>query len=127
MYTSRGAALFGSVKNLKDETKLPRLKVRHFLHSEPAYTKHRAVRRKIPRLKVIVYDIDEIWSVDLAYVDKLAKYNKDFKYLLVAVDCMSRYLRVQPLKSKYATATAEAFKNMIKIKQPKKLWVDKGT
>ena len=40
---------------------------------------------------------------------------------------MSRYLRVQPLKSKYATATAEAFKKMIKIKQPKELWVDKGT
>ena len=40
---------------------------------------------------------------------------------------MSRYLRVQPLKSKYATATAEAFKKMIEIKQPKKLWVDKGT
>ena len=72
-YTSRGAALFGNVKNLKDETKLPRQKVRQFLHSEPAYTKYRAVRRKIPQLKVIVCDIDERWSVDLAYVDKLAK------------------------------------------------------
>ena len=115
------------MKNLKDESKLPRQKVRHFLHSEPAYTKYRAVRRKIHWLKVIVYDIDEIWSVDLAYIDKIAKYKRDFKYLLVAVDCMSRYLRVQPLKSKYATATAKAFKKMIKIKQPKKLRVDKST
>ena len=40
---------------------------------------------------------------------------------------MSRYLRVQPLKSKYATSTAEAFKQMIKIKQPQTVWVDKGT
>ena len=40
---------------------------------------------------------------------------------------MSRYLRVQPLKSKYATSTAEAFKQMIKIKEPQKDWVDKGT
>ena len=31
------------------------------------------------------------------------------------------------MKSKYATATAEAFKKKIKIKQPKKLGVDKGT
>ena len=46
---------------------------------------------------------------------------------MVAVDCMSRYLRVQPLKSKYATSTAEAFKQMIKTKQPQKVWVDKGT
>ena len=81
----------------------------------------------MPRLKVIVYDIDEIWSLDLAFVDKLAQYNHDVKYLLVAVDCMSRYLRVQPLKSKYATTTAEAFKLMITTKQPEKVWVDKGT
>ena len=63
----------------------------------------------------------------MAYVDKLAKYNKDIKYLLVAVDFMSRYLRVQPLKSNYATTTAEAFNQMIKTEKPKKNWVDKGT
>ena len=42
---------------------------------------------------------------------------------------MSRYLRGQPLKSKYATLTAEdnAFKLKITTKQPKKVWVDKGT
>ena len=48
------------------------------------------------KLKVIAYDVNEIWSLDLAHVDKLAKENKDVKYLLVAVDCLSRYLRVKP-------------------------------
>ena len=108
-YTDKGPALFGSVKTLKATTVIPRRKVKHFLHTEPSYTKYRTVRRKIARLKVIIYEINEIWSIDLAYVDKLAKYNIDIKYFLVAVDCMSRYLRVQPLKSKYATTTAEAF------------------
>ena len=79
------------------------------------------------RLKVIVKDINEIWSLDLAFVDNLAKYNRDVKYLLVAVDCLSRYLRVEPMKTKYATEAADAFKKMIKYKQPKKLWVDDGT
>ena len=65
--------------------------------------------------------------LDLAYVDKLAKENKDLIYLLVAVDCLSRYLRVEPLKSKYAKTTADAFKKMIKNKRPKKEWVDAGT
>ena len=46
---------------------------------------------------------------------------------MVAVDCLSRYLRVEPLKSKYATTTADAFKRMIKNKQPKKGRVDAGT
>ena len=99
-FTDKGPALFGSVKTLKATTGIPRRKVKHVLHKEPAYTKHRTVRRNIPRLKVIVYYINEIWSIDLAYVDKLAKYNKDIKYILVAVDCISRYVRVQPLKSK---------------------------
>ena len=76
---------------------------------------------------MIVYDIDEVWSVDLAYVDKLAEYNKNIKYLMVAVNCMSRYLRVQLLKSKYATSAAEAFKQMIETKQPQEVWVDKCT
>ena len=70
---------------------------------------------------------DEIWSIDLVYVDELADYNKNINYLMVAVDCMSRYLRVQSLKSEYATSTAEAFKQMIKKKQPQKIWVDRGT
>ena len=60
-------------------------------------------------------------------MDKLAKENKDVKYLLIAADCLSRYLLVEPLKSKYVTTTADAFKKMIKNKQPKKVWVDAGT
>ena len=82
---------------------------------------------QFPRLKVIVKDINEIWSLDLAFVDNLAKYNRDVKSLLVAVDCLSRYLRVEPMKTKYATEAADAFKKMIKYKQPKKVWVDDGT
>ena len=73
-------------------------------------------------------DINEIWSLDLAHVDKLADYNRNLKYLLVAVDCLSRYLRVEPMKTKYATEAAEAFKKKkIKYKQPQKVWVDDGT
>ena len=68
--------------------------MKQFLHTEPAYTKYRIVRQKTPRLKVIVYDIDELWSFDIAYVDKLADYKKNNKYLMVAVDCMLRYSRV---------------------------------
>ena len=60
-------------------------------------------------------------------MDKLAKYNKNVKYLLVAVDCLSRYVRVQPLKTKFSTEVATAFKKMISKKQPQKAWVDKGT
>ena len=123
---SKGPASFGSSKRLKDFSKLPMTKVKMYLETKPSFTKYRAQRLNFPRLKVIVNDLNEIWSLDLAHVDKLAKYNRD-KYLLVAFDCLSRYLRVEPLKTKNATETAKAFRNMIKHKQPQKVWVDDGT
>ena len=52
---------------------------------------------QFPSHKVIVKNIDEIWSLDLAYVDNIAKNNQDVKYLLVAVDFLPQYLRVQPI------------------------------
>ena len=49
-----------------------RKKIENFLQTRNAHTKYRQVRRNFPRLKVIAHDINEIWSIDVAYVDKLA-------------------------------------------------------
>ena len=122
-----GPASYGSIKRLQTQSKLPIGKLQSHLETKPSFTKYRSIRLKFPRLKVFVKDINEVWSLDLAQVDKLAKFNRNIKYLLVAVDCFSRYLRVELLKTKYATEAAEAFKKMIKKKQPEKLWVVDGT
>ena len=92
-------------------------KVKNFLRSQPSHTKYGLFRKTYPRLKVIVNDI---WSLDLASVDKLAKNNRGVRYLLVAVDCLSRYLRVEPLKTKYAKETTEVFKKKDENKTTKK-------
>lgn len=126
LYT-QGKAAYGSARNLQKESKLPRYQVEKFLQSVNAHTKYKTFRKNFPRLKVLAYDINEIWSADLAYVDKLAKYNDGVKYLLVVVDVLSRYLRVEKLKTKQATETAKAFQRMLRTKQPQKVWVDKGT
>ena len=60
-------------------------------------------------------------------MDKVAQHNNGVRYLLVAVDVLSRYLRVQPMKALYAKDAVEAFKKMIKKKQPVKVWTDKGS
>ena len=64
----------------------------NFLSREGAFTKYRLYRLRFLRLDVIAYDMDEIWPVDVAYVDKLTRYNNGSKYLLVAVDVSSRKL-----------------------------------
>ena len=122
----KGSAAFGSVQNLQKRTNLQPRKVKQFLANKNAHTKYKGFRKNFARLKVFAYDINEIWSLDLAHVDKLPKQNAGLKFLLIAVDCLSRFLRVEQLKSKYATTTAEAFKQMIKQKQPKKVWVYAG-
>ena len=123
-----GPAAFGSAVRLQKHSGISKSKVEKFLEGKNAHTKYQQKRSRFPRLKVVAYRINEIWSIDVAYVDKLAKYNKDVKYLLVAVDVLSRYLRVQPMKNKYAKTAVEAFKNMLKSKKvPEKVWTDKGT
>ena len=125
LYSKRPAS-FGSPKRLHTQSKMSMAKIRSYLETKPSLTKYRSTCLKFPRLRVIVKDINEFWSLDLAHVDKLANYNRDVKYLSVAVDCLSRYLRQEPMKTKYATEAAQEFKKMIMLKQPLKVWVDDG-
>ena len=116
-----GSAAFGSIANLKKASGFTRGKTVRYLQSKAPYTKCRQFRKSFPRLKAVLFRINEIWSVDVAYLDKVAQHNNGVKYLLVAVDVSSRYLRVQPMKSLYAKDAAKAFKKMIKRKQPEKV------
>ena len=80
------------------------------------------ISRKNPRPKVIVNDINEVWSLDLTYVDQLARENPGVRYLLIAVDCLSRYFQLEPLKTK---ETAKAFKRNDQNKTAKNFWLTK--
>ena len=51
------------------------------------------------KLNVQAYSIREIWSIDVAYMDKIAKYNNGVRYMLVEVDVLSNFLRVEPIKT----------------------------
>ena len=50
--------------------------------------------------------------MDLVDLQKLAKYNKGYKYLLTVIDVLSKYAWLEPLKSKSATALVEALKRL---------------
>ena len=71
---------------------------------------------------------NEIWCIDLAYVDKLAKENNSVKYLLVRQDLFYRTVNAKAMKTKDSQETVKAFSSMItKRNRPIKIWVDKGT
>ena len=127
LYT-QGAAAYGSVCNLARASITPVSKVRQFLHSKDSFTKFILATRKFKRMRGFARFRNEIWCMDLAYVDKLAKENNDVKYLLVLQDSFDRTVNAKGMKTKDSQETVKAFSSMItKRHRPKKIWVDKGT
>ena len=57
--------------------------VKQFLATNNAHTKYKRFRKSFAGLKVIAYDLDEIWSPDSPHIDKLSKQNAGIKYLLL--------------------------------------------
>ena len=59
---------------------------------------HKPKRKNFPRRKIIVNHIDEIFAADLVEMQKFAKLNKGYRYLLMCIDRFSNYSFVIPLK-----------------------------
>ena len=78
LYT-KGSAAFGSIANLKKASGFTRGKIVRYLQSNAPYTKYRQFRESFPRLKAVAYRINEIWSVNVAYMDKNAQHNNGVK------------------------------------------------
>ena len=75
---------------------------------------HKPIKRKFKTRHVIANNIDEIWSADLVFMDKLSKWNKGFKYILTVIDVFSKFAWVLPLKDKKSISITNAFNSIIK-------------
>ena len=121
LYTQRFGA-YGSVLNLAKAAKLSPLKVREFLHSKTSYTRFKQATRKFKRMRAFARLKNEIWCMDLAYVDNLAKDNNGVKYLLVRQDLLDRTVDAKGMKTKNPKETVKTFSKMItKKNRPKNL------
>ena len=61
-------------------------------------------------------------------MQSLSKYNTWIKYLLCAIDLISKYERVLPLKDKRAISIVNGFqKKNSKERKPNKIWVDQSS
>ena len=61
-------------------------------------------------------------------MQSLSKYNKGNKYLLCAIDLLSKYAWVIPIKDKKGTSIVNAFQKIISEgRKPNKIWVDQGS
>ena len=119
LYT-QGAAAYGSVRNLAKASRVPVSKVRQFLHSKDSYTKPTLAAQKFKRMRAFARFRNEIWCIDLAYVDKLAKDNNRVKYLLVRQDLFDKIVNAKGVKTKDSQEIVKALSSMITKKNPPK-------
>ena len=89
---------------------------------------HRPARRKFNRRRFIQYGLDDTFATDLAQLDQYSKENRGFKYILVVIDCFSKYLWTRAVKSKSAQDVAKIMEDILKSSEriPKKLVSDNG-
>ena len=87
---------------------------------------HKAKRKNYPRRRIIVNHIDEIFAADLVEMQKFAKLNKGYRYLLTCIDIFSKYSWVIPLKDKKGITIKNALEKIFNKRKPKFLWTDKG-
>ena len=97
-------------------------------NSQLANELHKTIVRKFKKIIVYLSFRDNIWGVDLTVMESLSKYNKGIKYLLCAIDLVSKYARVVPIEDKKGTSIVNAFKKTISEKRkPNEIWVDQGS
>ena len=89
--------------------KLSPLKVRAFLQSKTSYTRFTQATRKFKRMRAFARFKNEIWCMDLAYVDKLAKDNNGEKFLLFRQDLFDRTVDAKVMKTKDSKETVKTF------------------
>ena len=106
----RGRAAYGSLRNLGKSSRLSKKMRTTFTNQDIVYYIW-SYNQTFPKASSYSKYINEIWCIDLALGDKLLRQDKGVKYLFVAVEVFSLFVRVQKMKTKYAKDTLQASKN----------------
>ncbi len=98
----------------KRNSKITLEDVRKYLHKQYTYTLHKPVRRKFLRNKMKSVGVDTNWQCDLCELQKIAKFNDGYRYLLCCYDVFSNHAWVELIKDKQGSTVAKAFALILK-------------
>ena len=121
---SNAAASFGKVKAPKRFEVFTRKGGDIIARKRRPYKKS-PTETKGPAFEIFYTRHDEVWSIDFAYVNKLAENNNGVNYPLVAADVLSRYLSVLPMRTKSTQQTPHFSRKRLKKRNVRKVgWIE---
>ena len=113
--------------------RVPSLKdIQLWLMEKRPYTTHRPLRKKYKMKKVIVGGVNIQLQMDLVDMQQWSVENDGHRYILLAIDCFSRYAYSRPLKTKQGPIVADAIRDILietesrVDRKIKKIQVDRG-
>jgi hypothetical protein len=125
---------FSGVNELYREAKktLPSItkkQVKEFLESNLTYTRNKPRRLRFKRQRTIAAGYMSDVQCDLGDLQKLAKHNKSYRYLLVGIDVLSRRVFLSAVKSKTSEAMKKGFEELFRqmVMLPYRIFTDRGT
>lgn len=118
--------LFKAIRVLDDFKDVSKADLSEWLLKQEVNTVHSDAKRKYETRRVIVSAIDYQWDADLANMEKYHDENDGYKYFLLAIDILSKYVWTFPLKSKTSGEVTRVMKSLFQKEKPTNLRTDKG-
>ena len=120
---------YGSARTWKTRTGAPLKSVQKCLSKQDGYILHKTPTRKFRRRKIVASGINKQWVLDLADMSNLSEYNDVIRFIMVAIDVVSRKLYTATMTSKHATSSVKALQSIFEDAKclPKVIQFDKGT
>lgn len=87
---------------------------------------HKPARINFKRRKVLIKSLLDLMQADLVDMKEYVKENNGYKYILVVINCFSKYVWAYPLKTKTSKEVAKALENVFKKQTPIHFCTDAG-
>lgn len=87
---------------------------------------HKPARINFKRRKVIIKSLNDLFQADLVEMIPYSKENKDYKYILIVINCFTKFVWAFPLKNKTGEEVTKNMETVFKQQTPKNLQTDMG-
>jgi len=105
--------LYKEVKRRGDYANLGLQRIKNYLNSQPSYTLYKPLVRKFPKAPVICTKVKQQLDMDLMDVSRQQSFNSGIRYLVSAIDCLSKIAYLKPIKSKDSKEIVKAVREIL--------------